>query len=632
MVFVLFSASPTRANLARMTQDNDLIVESDVMVQTRDGIGLATDIYRPASSPGPFPVIIERTPYGKIEASPREGTADDPTPRPRSFVAEYFVRNGYAVVYQDCRGRHGSEGAFAKYLSEGEDGYDSIEWISKQPWCNGRIGTMGLSYAAHTQVAAACLNPPGLTCMLIDSGGFSNAYQSGIRQGGAFELKQATWALKQAALSPLAEDPVTAAALAAEDPRAWFAAMPWKQGHSPLKAVPEYETYLFEQWTHGEWSDYWRQLGIFAEGYWKDFADVPMLHISSWYDAYVRTATENYLGLKAAGKGPLWLLMGCWTHGDRSLRVMGDVDFGPKATLDGNLARDFFGFRLNWFDRWLKGVENGVEAEPPVKLFVMGGGSGTKSKDGHLEHGGNWRTFTDWPPPEAVPTAYHLHADGSLALDAPETTEASIAYDYDPRHPVPTIGGTVTSGEPLMVGGAFDQREGSDFYGSREPYLPLAARADVLVFETPTLDEDVVIAGPVTVTLFVSSNCPDTDFTAKLIDVHPASQDYPSGYAMNVTNGILRCRYRNSWEAPEMMQPGEIYEIMIEPFATANRFKAGHRIRLDISSSNYPHFDLNPNTGEPEGLWRRMRVATNRVHLDANRPSRVELSVVAASD
>ena len=292
--------------------------------------------------PGPFPVILERTPYGKAEPSPREGTAADPSPRPRAEVAAHFIAHGYAVVYQDCRGRWGSEGRFEKYLAEGEDGYDTLAWIMAQPWCNGRIGTMGLSYAAHTQVAAACLNPPGLACMLVDSGGFSNAYQAGIRQGGAFELKQATWALKQAKLSPEAEaDPLLKAALLAEDPRAWFAAMPWRPGHSPLKWHPDYEAYLFEQWRHGQDGAYWRQLGIFAEGYWQDFANVPMLHMSSWYDAYVRTATENYLGLKAAGKGPLWLVMGPWTHGDRSLRVIGDVDFGAKAPLDGNLAEDF---------------------------------------------------------------------------------------------------------------------------------------------------------------------------------------------------------------------------------------------------------------------------------------------------
>ena len=610
---------------------NDMIVDRDVMVRVRDGIRLATDVYRPASTPGPFPVILERTPYGKAEPSPREGTAADPSPRPRAEVAAHFIAHGYAVVYQDCRGRWGSEGRFEKYLAEGEDGYDTLAWIMAQPWCNGRIGTMGLSYAAHTQVAAACLNPPGLACMLVDSGGFSNAYQAGIRQGGAFELKQATWALKQAKLSPEAEaDPLLKAALLAEDPRAWFAAMPWRPGHSPLKWHPDYEAYLFEQWRHGQDGAYWRQLGIFAEGYWQDFANVPMLHMSSWYDAYVRTATENYLGLKAAGKGPLWLVMGPWTHGDRSLRVIGDVDFGAKAPLDGNLAEDFFAYRRRWFDRWLRDIDNGVDREAPVKLFVMGGGGGDKSDQGHLDHGGDWRDFADWPPPAVATTAYYLHADGSLSTTAPTAIGAALTFDYDPRHPVPSIGGTMTSGEPIMVGGAFDQREGPDFFGSKPPYLPLAARADILVFETPPLESDLTLAGPITVHLHVSSDCPDTDFTAKLIDVHPPTGDFPTGYAVNVTDGILRCRYRESWTEPSLMTPGTVYAITIEPFATAAVFKAGHRLRLDISSSNYPHFDLNPNTGAPEGDWRRSQVAANTVHLDRTHPSHILLPVLPA--
>ena len=533
------------------------------------------------------------------------------------------------MVFQDCRGRWQSQGQFEKYLAEGEDGYDSFAWIVAQPWCNGKIGTMGLSYAAHTQVAAACLNPPGLACMMIDSGGFSDAFQAGIRQGGAFELKQATWALKQAKLSPeAAADPILKAALEAEDPHAWFAAMPWQPGHSPLKWHADYEAYLFEQWRHGSDGDYWRQLGIFAAGYWPQFANVPMLHISSWYDAYVRTATENYLGLKAADKGPLWLVMGPWTHGDRSLQVMGDVDFGEKATLDGNLADDFFSYRLRWFDHWLRGIDVGTAAEAPVKLFIMGGGDGKKTADGHLRHGGQWRDFADWPPPEMKPSRLYLHADGQLSETVPERADSALTYDYDPRQPVPSIGGTMTSGEPIMVGGAFDQREDAGFFGSKQPYLPLSARADILVFETPPLTADLTIAGPITVHLQVSSDCVDTDFTAKLIDVHPPSADYPQGYAMNLTDGILRCRYRQSWSHPTMMTPGQIYGITLEPFATANCFKAGHRIRLDISSSNFPHFDINPNTGAPEGDWRRSKVAANTVYMNRRHASYITLPVV----
>jgi uncharacterized protein len=611
----------------------DLVVERDVMVPMRDGVRLACDVYRPARDGRavgePLPVLLERTPYGKGEVSRSERTAADPTPKSRAEVAAYFVRHGYVVVYQDCRGRYGSEGAFVKYLSDAADGYDTVVWLTHQPWCNGKVGTMGLSYAAHTQGALACLNPPGLAAMFLDSGGFSNAYQSGIRQGGAFELKQATWAFNNAKVSPAVQaDPVTSAAFAATDLKGWFTRMPWKRGHSPLQQAPEYEDYLFEQWTHGSFDAYWQQLGIYAQGFYDHYADVPMVHMSSWYDPYPRTATENYLGLKARKRGPVRLILGPWTHGDRSITYAGDVDFGPDATLDGNLAEDYLALRRRWFDRWLKDIDNGVDQEPAVRLFVMGGGSGRRTQQGRLDHGGHWRAAAGWPLPDTRYTNYHLHADGTLSPEPPTAAEASLAYDYDPRHPVPTIGGTISSGAPVMAGGAFDQREEERFFGSRPPYLPVATRPDVLVFQTPPLAEPVEVTGPITVHLWISSTCTDTDFTAKLIDVYPPNEDYPHGFALNISDGILRARYRNSWEHPELMTPGTVYDITIEPFPTSNLFAAGHRIRLDISSSNFPHFDINPNTGHPEGTGQTTRIATNRVYLDQSRPSHIVLPVI----
>ena len=611
----------------------EAVVERDVMVSMRDGVRLATDIYRPARDGRPvegrFPVILERTPYGKTQNSRSEVDAGMTSPRPRPEVAQWFVGHGYVVVYQDCRGRHGSEGHFVKYLSDGEDGCDAVAWLTAQPWCNGKVATMGLSYAAHTQGALACLDPPGLTAMVIDSGAFSNAYQSGIRNGGAFEMKQATWAFNQAKESPLAKsDPVVRAALDRENLRDWFNALPWKPGHSPVRWVPEYEDYLFEQWTHGAFDGYWQQLGIWAEGFYDRFADVPQVHMSSWYDAYVRTATDNYVALSKLKRGPVSLIMGPWTHGDRSRTWAGDVDFGPAATVDGNLAAHWREFRLRWFDHWVRGVANGVDKEPRVRLFLMGGGSGRRNAAGRLEHGGRWIAAADWPLPGTKFVPYYLHADGRLDPVMPPAGEASIAYDYDPSDPVPTIGGPLTSGQPVFEGGAFDQREHERFFGCRRPGLPLAARPDVIVFETEPLAGDVAVVGPIVVRLHVSSNCPDTDFTAKLVDVHPPNADYPQGYAMNVTDGILRCRYRNSWERPEPMRPGEICEIVIEPFATCNLFRAGHRIRLDISSSNFPRYDVNYNTGEPEGRATTRRIATNCLHLDRAHPSHLVLPVV----
>jgi putative CocE/NonD family hydrolase len=621
------------AATTRSKTENEIVVERDVMVAMRDGVRLATDIYRPARNGSAvaekLPVILERTPYGKLQTSRSEVDAGMATPRLRPDVATWFVEHGYIVVYQDCRGRYASEGEFVKYLSDGEDGYDTMAWLVRQPWCNGKIATMGLSYAAHTQGSLACLNPSGLAAMVIDSGAFSNAYLSGIRSGGAFEMKQVTWALNQAKESPLSKaNPVLRAALDQENLIDWFKTMPWKPGHSPVRWVPEYEDYLFAQWTHGAFDDYWKQLGIYADGYYDQFADVPQIHMSSWYDAYVRTATDNYIALSRSKRGPVRLIMGPWTHGDRSKSYAGDVDFGTAATIDNNLAPHWRAFRQRWFDHWLKGVDNGVDREPAVRLFLMGGGSGRRNAAGRLDHGGRWIAGTDWPLPEVKYTNYYLHADGSLDTGMPAADAQPRSYDFDPRDPVPTMGGPLTSGAPVFVGGAFDQREDERFFGVQHPGLPLAARHDVLVFETPLLEEDVAVVGPVVVRLHVASTCVDTDFTAKLVDVHPPNQDYPRGFAMNLCDGILRCRYRDSWERPAMMTPGQVYEIKIEPFATCNLFKAGHRIRLDISSSNFPRYDVNFNTGEPEGRATMKRVATNTIYLDRKRASHVVLPIV----
>jgi putative CocE/NonD family hydrolase len=355
-----------------------------------------------------------------------------------------------------------------------------------------------------------------------------------------------------------------------------------------------------------------------------------MVHMSSWYDPYPRTASENYIGLSRRKKGPVRLILGPWTHGDRSLTYAGDVDFGMAATLDGNLAPDYLTIRLRWFDAWLKGEKNGVADEPPVRLFIMGGGSGAKNAAGRMDHGGRWRAEKDWPIPDAANTPYYLHGDGALAPRMPAAGAVPLSFDYDPQHPVPTIGGSVTSGEPVMAGGAYDQTEGPRFFGSREPYIPLAVRPDVLVFETPVLTADTEVTGPITAKIWVSSDRLDTDITIKLIDVYPPSADYPQGFAMNLTDGILRLRYRNSWEKPEMLQPGIPVEVTVTAFPTANLFKRGHRIRLDVSSSNFPRFDVNPNTGEPEGRGLTRQIARNTVYLDRERPSHVVLPIIPA--
>jgi putative CocE/NonD family hydrolase len=595
------------------------------MVAMRDGVRLATDIHRPGGA-GPFPVILERTPYGRHLPSRSEITEAAPhEPATRAELAAYFGAHGYAVVYQDTRGRHGSEGRFVKYLSDGEDGFDTCAWLVAQPWCDGRICTMGLSYSAHTQAALGCLDAPGVVAQVLDCGGFANSWKSGIRQSGAFELKQATWALRQAQLSPeAAADPVLHAALAAEDIRDWFTRMPWRPGHSPLRHHPDYEAYLFDQWEHGADDGFWQQLGIWAEGYHDRYSRAACVHMSSWWDPYPLTATSNYTGLKRAGRGPQRLILGPWTHGDRSFTHFGDVEFGPDASLD-SWAGDWRAYRLRFFDHVIK---DAPLHEPAVRVFVMGGGSGRRTAAGHLDHGGAWIVADDWPPPGTDFVRYHLHGDFSLDPAAPEADAAPLSFDFDPAHPVPTIGGAMSSLEPVASAGSWDQTEAPGFFGCRAPYLPLASRADILVFQTTKLTAPLRIIGPITAELFVATDGPDTDFTAKLIDVHPPSADYPQGYAMILTDGILRLRYAEDPAAPRLRRGGEVVRATVTLFPTANLFLPGHRIRLDVSSSNFPKFDVNPNTGEPEGRARRRRIAVNTVFVDAARASHLVLPVL----
>ncbi len=659
-------------------------VLSNVMVPMRDGVLLATDIYLPSSADSTWPVIMERTPYNKAGPSRSEVSLTDPSPRSRADVARAFAGQGFAVVMQDCRGRFGSGGVFTKYLSEAEDGVDTLAWLVQQSWCNGRVGTMGLSYGAHTQSALACLNPPGLACMFMDSGGFSSAFHGGIRRGGAYELKQATWAYRHALLSPeVARDPQRLQALQNEDIEQWFRNMPWYPGHSPLRHSPEYESYLFELWQHGRFDAYWQRPGLFAEGYYDDFPDVPVAIMGSWYDPYVRTCLNNFQGLAGRKQSAMQLIMGPWTHGNRSCSHAGNVDFGPDAVLDGNLADDYFAMRLAWFRRWLQDVpaglgagavvgagaavgaalgaetalssesalsaETALSAEVPdsgsrsVWYFRMGGGSGKRNTDGRLAHGGQWVHTDQWPPRDVVEQRLMLSVDGSAAFESPRQSAAATPNDgspvvtddtltyrefvFDPRDPVPTVGGALTSGEPVMQGGAFDQRSRAGKFGLDDSpdSRPLADRADVLVFQTQPLTEDLVVTGAVTAELWVSSDQPDTDFTVKLMDVYPPSEDYPEGFAMNITDGIFRVRYREGFDREVMMQPGHVYKIVIEPFATSNRFCKGHRLRVDISSSNFPHFDVNPNTGAPEGSAGERRVARNRLYCSPRHPSHLKM-------
>ncbi|WP_010174233.1 CocE/NonD family hydrolase [Pseudomonas sp. PAMC 25886] len=591
------------------------------MIAMRDGIHLATDIYLPPG-PGPFPAVIERTPYDKSKPSRSEIQLDGQHIS-REQMAARFTAQGFVAIFQDCRGRYASEGVFIKYTAEGEDGFDTLAWIIEQPWCNGKIGSMGLSYAAHTQLAMACLHPPGLSSMVLDSGGFANAYQCGIRQGGAFELKQATWAWRQAKESPAAlANPAIIEALEQEDIHQWFTRMPWQAGQSPLRHVPEYEAYLLEQWAQGDFGPYWQSPGIYAEGHYQDLPDIPVLFMSSWYDAYVSSTLANYSAFCAGTQVRHQLIMGPWLHGDRNITHSGEVEFGALGAFDGQVARDWLSCRLDWFERALKDAS--LPAPAPVKVFLMGGGTGARDEQGRLQHGGRWLESRQWPLPGSQPLTLYLQEDRRLTDTCPRNDEGQLSYYADPATPVPTLGGALTSGSPVFVGGAFDQRERADFFGTRGDNRPLNEREDILSFQTPPLAEDLVVAGPLQVELWIDSDAPDTDFTAKLVDV------YPDGYAMNITDGIRRARYRDSWEQPTLLTPGERVKVVIEPFATCNLFKRGHRLRLDIASSNFPHFDVNPNSGEAQGQAQHPRVACNTVHMSRDHASRLILTVLPA--
>jgi hypothetical protein len=352
-------------------------------------------------------------------------------------------------------------------------------------------------------------------------------------------------------------------------------------------------------------------------------ADVPMLHVGGWYDIFLRGTVMNFSGLRRGTRGPVRLLIGPWVHGGNARSFAGEVDFGLDAAID-----DFdTAFHLRWFDQWLKGIDTGVEREPAVRLFVMGGGDGRRGSAGRLRHGGRWIDADTFPLRGTREQRYYLHADGRLATAAPQSTNARRTFRFDPAHPVPTIGGNVSN---RVKDGAFDQRERADLPGSRAPYLPLRARRDVLVFETPPLEEDVTIIGPIEVVLHVSTTGVDTDFTAKLLDVHPASADYPDGFDLNLTDALQRLSYRDGRRTRALATPGQVYRLVVRPFPTANRFRRGHRIRLDLSSSNFPRFDVNANSGEPFGEERRYLPVDNTVHLSRTHPSYVVLPIVPA--
>ncbi len=622
---------------------HDVVVLRNVMVPASDGVQLATDLYFPAvqgsAVSGAFPVLLHRTPYDKSQVEERLG------------YCRFFARHGYIAVIQDCRGTFNSGGDVDFLVPEAEDGFATMEWIGRQAWCNGKVGTWGTSWAGWTQTALAALGPENLASMIPNMSG-ALGYESSIRHGGALELRFLAWAFWHSATNTQAKlkaAPGVDAALNFGAPsfKDWLQRMPIRKGQTQLKLVPPYENWAFKILTESDFTQYWKHPSLAPALYWDDFPDVPILLIGGWYDSYTRATFQNFVGLSQDRKGPVRVLVGPWIHGYETVEQnwAGDVEFGGEAALDS-----FRDLHLEWFGWTLKGLDKGLEERPPVRIFAMGGGGGQRTSRGHLFHGGYWRDEWEWPLARTRYTTYYMHGDGRLSTEMPADDRASTTYCFNPAHPVPSIGGNVSAMSELkpmppgvtdpayaarnirvqdiMTAGGFDQVEAPQFWGCEAPYLPLGSRRDVLVFQTPPLATAVEITGPIEVLLWVSSTAVDTDFTAKLIDVYPPSEWYPSGYALNLSDSIVRLRYRNGAERAEFLPVGEAVEIKIALYPTSNLFVADHRIRLDISSSNFPRFDVNPNTGEPIGLERRMVTADNTVYHNALRPSRVVLPVI----
>ena len=601
-----------------------VVIEHNVMTAMPDGIRLAADIYYPAlgeaRATGPFPVILERTPYNK--AAPAQVTK-----------GKFFARRGYVCVIQDVRGRFASEGEWYAFAKEAEDGYATVEWLGAQPWSTGKVGTMGDSYAGSDQSALATLNPPHLATMIVAVGA-SNYYHSSMRHNGALEQRFLIYAWRMAATSREAEaDPALKTALQQvlmEKVPELVRQFPLKAGTTLLRRLPSYERWALDVLTRADYDDYWKGFrGYTPSEYYDEHADVPTLYWGGWYDSYARNTTESYVRLSALKQAPQYLLMGPWTHGQYEVTHAGDLDFGTEAHVN------YLDTKLLWFDHWLKGLRSAAADWSPVRFFTMGTGDGRRviqgapggpqDFPGRIHHGGYWRNAPDWPLPDTRYTPYYLHGDGGLSPHKPPAGAAAPnRFTFDPHNPVPTIGGGISAVDDTMQPGGFDQRGRADFFGCGDT-LPLNARPDVLTFQTPPLDEALDVTGPIEVHLWASSSALDTDFTAKLIDVYPPSTEHPDGLALNLTDSIIRARYRNSYEKPELLTPGEAYEFVFQLYPTSNVFKAGHRVRLDVSSSNWPRFDVNPNTGGPLGLEQRYQPAHQTVYHDPSHPSHVVL-------
>jgi hypothetical protein len=628
-------------------------LESNVSIPMRDGVLLASDIYSPADRNGDrinrqWPVILVRTSYNKNASE-------------WNNVPEWYAQRGYVYVIQDLRSRYRSEGDSRYYHTcnpwEGDDGYDAIEWLASQHWSNGKIGMMGSSHRAIVQTQAALHSPPHLKAICPEQGP-TNIYLQEAREGGAMALHMYT-AIYNHALDAQEirndEDAVRQIAKGLADSREWLQRMPFVPGGIPLSVAPHLEETFFNYYYRGDYDEWWSQECNDQTRYWDQHADVPVLITGGWYDPFVDGCTGYFCAMKDRIDSKIRMIIGPWGHGTMRLPTtsLGDVDFG-QAAMRGYPAHHEV--RKRWFDRWLRDEINEVEKDSPVEIFVMGGGSGKKTSKGLLDHGGYWRSENEWPIARTQFQTLNMTADGGLMELSAEECDSS-SFIHDPDNPVPTAGGNMAhlsdieepedgwnrvpefgeramaysqGGSQIVPWGPMDQRERDWLIRCNESGSKLSERPDVLVFESSPVTEDIEITGQVIVKLWVSSSALDTDFTAKLIDVYPPNSDYSEGYEMNLTDTVLRMRYRNSWTEPEMMQTGCVYPITIALPATSNLFKSGHRIRVDIASSNFPRLEVNPCTGEPMGRHTHTVPARNTIYFGGDSSSHVVLPVITA--
>jgi len=586
-----------------MQLGQQITVDFDVPAKMRDGTILRANVYRPIGE-GKWPVLLTRLPYGKDFPS---GTSVlDPA---------QVARRGYVVIVQDTRGRSNSGGEWTPFVNEALDGVDTIEWAAKLHYSNGNVGVYGESYFGFTQWSAAVHQPAALKAM-VPLVTWNDPLNGVIARGGALELgTAASWNLVMG-LDVLIrrhhDDPQTLGRniymLAQEMDslaRTGYSSLPLAE-FAPLKRhnVAHYYFENFARHMDRE-SEQLKSMTIVGK---HENVTAPSLNIGGWYDIFLKDTINNFKIMREQGATQearqSKLLIGPWTHTGYSNPV-GELNFGfasSAAFID--LQIDMASLQVRWFDHWLKGIDTGILREAPIKLFVMGANV--------------WRDEQEWPLARAVHTNYYLHSGGKanslrgnglLSTEVPGS-EAPDQYDYDPANPVITHGGSLLM-SPEFRPGPFDQ-------------LTTESREDVLVYTTPVLEQDVEVTGPITVHLWASSSAPDTDFVARLVDVHP------DGYAQNLTDGIIRARYRNfsKGEQPTLIEPGKAYEYEIDLWATSNAFKVGHAIRLDITSSNFPRWDRNPNTGHEFGADEELTVAHQTILHDSEHPSYIVLPIV----